>query len=138
MGIAQFTEITLTNKSSQPISIDNVHLASGKIYPEGKKNGTEITPGSVNGTQIPAKKNYVFRTCGRSDAAVGTEGSFDIMAGGHLVRTVYWCSPWGTSANLLTATGDSEDWMADINPAGNPGTGAGPLGMVGISVAHLG
>jgi hypothetical protein len=111
MAIGQFTEITLSNRSQKTLSIENVNLSWGKIYPERKKNGDEIPPGSVNNTQIAPGKNYVFRSCGRSDASSGTEGTFDLFTDDATVhvRSIYWSSPWGLSANIFTVSGGDDN-----------------------------
>ena len=139
MAIGQFTEITIANKSSdKTLKIENIVMKYGKIYPEGNKNGPEIPPSDVEGTQIKPKKSYVLRTCGRSDSPSGTEGYFDLTVDGRMVRNIYCVSPWGASDNVFRLSGEDEDWMAEVKPAGNQGGNAGPLGNVTCTLAYLG
>ncbi|MCJ1355130.1 MAG: hypothetical protein MMC33_005121 [Icmadophila ericetorum] len=139
MAIGQFTEITISNRSSdKTLKIQNLTMKWGKIYPEGNKNGPEISPADVENTEIKPKKSYVFRTCGRSDSASGTEGYFDLNVDDKMVRNIYWSSPWGVSDNIFKLSGEDEDWMAEVRPAGNQGGNAGPLGVVGCTLVYLG
>ncbi|WP_310555877.1 aegerolysin family protein [Flavobacterium sp.] len=97
MAYAQWVAITIY-PSNFEITLKNVAHSWGKFYKDGNKDN-EIQPSEIEGTKIAAGNSYVIYACGRSDAAAGTEGSFDIYDGATVVGTYTWDCPWGSKTN---------------------------------------
>lgn len=80
-----------------------MNLSSGKFYRGSKDN--EISSSEVNKTVIPPQGQGLVTSCGRSDAAIGTEGYLTIYEsdGEHETKIcrVYWSAPWGAFPNIL-------------------------------------
>lgn len=94
-----------TNYSFQ---LTQLNLSSGKFYKGDKDH--EISASEVNKTVIPAQGQALVSSCGRSDAAIGTEGYLTIYEwdGEHETKIcrVYWSAPWGAHPNILNVL----DW----------------------------
>jgi hypothetical protein len=66
--------------------------------PTSQIEGMKIGPGTI----------VRIDSCGREDAASGTEGDLEIWedgAGGAKVGHFYWDCPWGTRSNTWTVSG---------------------------------
>lgn len=116
---------------SYNISADNVDLTIqnastnwGKFYAYDNKD-KELTPDQINGTKIPSgtQLNNIVSSCGRSDAASGTQGQFDLLDGSTKVATLNWDCPWGSSTNSWSLSGQNMNYMVAIT-GGNQSSGA--------------
>lgn len=106
MAYAQWVSITIYPSNFQA-TIKNVALSWGKFYRNGDKND-EVPVSEIEGTKVDADGSYEIYSCGRSDAASGTEGSFDLYDGDTKVGTYSWDCPWGRKDN-------ASDW-SDYGP----------------------
>jgi hypothetical protein len=125
MAYAQWVIILLKNRSQKSIKIKNVKIDWGKFHKDGKHflstaklriyqfamrltgdKDSEISSGTIEGKTIDPGKSYQINSCGRSDAASGTEGSFNLVDdSGHVIRNLYWDCPWGSKTNYWKITG---------------------------------
>lgn len=83
MAYAQWAEIKIVVAEGQSVSIRNASHDSGKFYKLGNKD-QELSPDRINAMVITSSSTADEATicaCGRSDAAVGTEGSFVMYNG---------------------------------------------------------
>ncbi|KAI0267249.1 Aegerolysin-domain-containing protein [Russula aff. rugulosa BPL654] len=78
---AQWVVINITNSSSKTIVIKNVSLHWGKFYRDGDKDA-EIPTSDIENHKINPGDEFEINSCGRSDAASGTECDFDIYEDG--------------------------------------------------------
>ena len=66
----------------------------------------EIPKSDIENHKIGPDEVFQINACGRSDAAVGTAGGYDIYEdGGPKVRHFYWDCPWGSKTNTWRVTG---------------------------------
>ena len=111
-------------------------VSRGKFYKNGNKND-EISAGAVNGTTIPAGSTENIYSCGRSDAASGTEGVIDLYEGDTKICTIYWSCPWGSKSNdfQVQNRNSKAGYMVSI---GDWNRDSGALGKVEVEVAKKG
>ena len=129
MAYAQWVEISIESKTGSTLSIKNAQHACGKFFKNNNKD-EEISPDDINKIQIPSGDKGIIASCGREDAASGTEGSFDIYDGETKVGNYYWDCPWGSKSNQSTWTSTpSENYITEVT-GGNSDSGA--LGNVYI------
>ena len=69
MAYAQWVVIVIKNKSKHAVSLERVECSYGKFHANGNKDN-EITPI----TSVKGNRSETISSCGRSDAAAGTEG----------------------------------------------------------------
>jgi hypothetical protein len=128
---AQWVVINITNSSSKPVVVKNVHLSWGKFHKDGKSPASsarvmvpsrhldhnacidnkdaEIPAKDIENTKILPGDTFRINSCGREDASSGTEGDFDLYEdGGPKVRHFYWDCPWGTKTNTWTISGTKD------------------------------
>lgn len=115
------------------ISIKNAKLAWGKFYQEGNKD-KELSSDEINKITIASGSVGKIYSCGRSDSASGTEGSFDVYDGGTHVGTFYWNCPWGSKSNTFFWTGMTREYIAQVS-GGN--TDSGAIGHVEIKLVKI-
>ena len=109
----QWISIQIENKAKgHVLEVKNANLDWGKWYGDSKDK--EIT--APTGTFAYDVKKTI-NSCGRSDAAAGTEGHFDIYDENsiHIAR-VSWDCPWGSKQNKYSVESKSTRYVvqADI------------------------
>ncbi len=103
----------------------------------GKKD-KEVKPSYFENTTINPNGSLTIAGCGRSNAASGTEGGFDIVdpsRGDGIIRTVHWDCPWGKKKNKWSVSGSLSGWEVDDKGA-NMDSGA--LGNITIETVYKG
>lgn len=84
---------------------------------------------------IGAGHSYSIYSCGREDAASGTEGSLSLYDGETKVAEIYWDCPWGSKHNKFSATvTDSVNYHIDTSGFNEYG---GAIGNVIVSIEKL-
>jgi hypothetical protein len=122
MAYAQWVVINLGSNGTT-LSIKNAQLSWGKFFKNPEKD-CEISTDEINRIQILSGNVAVIASCGRSDAASGTEGTFDIYDGATEVGNFYWDCPWGSKRNHMIWTPSlSENYVTQVT-GGNLDTGA--------------
>ncbi|RPJ77934.1 MAG: aegerolysin [Alphaproteobacteria bacterium] len=128
MAYAQWVTMTL-----KPIGFDltvkNVKLDWGKFYAKDNKD-IEIDKSGIEGMVINSGLSAIISACGRSDAASGTEGQFDLYDNGRQIGTYYWDCPWGTKTNKSKWTPVVEDDDAYITQITGANLNSGALGNI--------
>ncbi|KAK7963577.1 aegerolysin type hemolysin [Apiospora sp. TS-2023a] len=85
------------------LRIKHAKLQSGKFY-EGNKDN-EISASDVDKIVIAPQSQGTVYSCGRSDAAIGTEGEYTLYDwdGEHETKIcrIYWSAPWGAHPNIF-------------------------------------
>ena len=132
MAYAQWVDINIQPKNID-VKIKNPVHEWGKFYAGSKDN--EIDPSKIDNTIINKEDSYHISACGRSDAAAGTEGSFDLYHDNTHIGTYYWCCPWGSKTNTSTWTSSSDNYIVQ-NTGGNLDSGA--LGNVTLKIFYIG
>lgn len=131
MAYAQWVTITL-NPIKFNLTIKNVSLKWGKFYKTNDKD-IEISKDEIENVLVKSKAGFTINSCGRSDAASGTEGSFDIYDGDTLIGNYYWDCPWGQKGNISSWTSAdtscSSNYITEVS-GGNVCSGA--LGNITI------
>jgi hypothetical protein len=134
MAYAQWATFTIKAKNCN-ISIKNPIHQWGKFY-DGINKDKEIAAEDIDRTLIKDRQEFTFGACGRSDAASGTEGSFDLYDGETLVASYSWDCPWGSKTNTSSLTvHQRDDYLVQLYPSGNLNSGA--LGNVGLTIARI-
>jgi hypothetical protein len=77
MAYAQWVVMTV-GATGTTLSIKNAQVAWGKFFQYNDKD-REVSSDDINKIQITSGSVAVIASCGREDAASGTEGSFDIV-----------------------------------------------------------
>jgi hypothetical protein len=133
MAYAQWITVKI-NAINSELKIKNATLAWGKFHLCGNKD-TEIEVATINAVVIHAGDSYTVCSCGRSDAASGTEGHFDIYDGDTRIGNFYWDCPWGKKSNsFLWASAASQAYVTQCE-GGNPYAGA--IGNMSIKVVKI-
>jgi hypothetical protein len=116
------------------MTIKNCVHKCGKFY-DGSNKDNEIPVSEIEGRTITPGNPYKFGACGRSDAAVGTEGSFDIYDGNTLVASYHWDCPWGSKTNYSNLDPhDEDDYVVQVIGAN---TDSGALGNIAITAVKI-
>jgi len=134
---AQFVVVKITARGGTTFTVKNASLPHGKWHAEGDKSN-ELNTNQIEGMQIPTNTTKTICACGASDAAVGTEGSFDLYDGDVKVGTYYWDCPWGKKANI--SRWDSVDQTAETPYAVTSVLGnldSGGIGTVTLTVTKI-
>jgi hypothetical protein len=131
MAYAQWINVEV-NAIGLNINIKNARLGWGKFYANGNKD-QEISGDDINRIAISDGHTHTICSCGRADAASGTEGHFDLYDGGTKIGTFSWENPWGSKNNMVNWSLDADrgDYLADVD-GGNLDSGA--IGRVRIRV----
>lgn len=122
------------------VTIKNISLSWGKFYDstqignEGGDKDKEYLSQKIEGKIIKSGSSFAINACGRSDAASGTEGSFQLYDGDTLVGTYSWDCPWGSKTNSSTWVAESTDYITQQSGAN---LNAGALGTVKIQVVSI-
>ena len=85
MAYAQWVAITIY-PSNFEVTLRNVAHSWSTFYSDRNKDN-EIQPSAIDVVKIDKKGSCAIYTCGRSDSASGTEGSFDLYDGDTKVGT---------------------------------------------------
>ncbi|MDG4596773.1 MAG: aegerolysin family protein [Candidatus Contendobacter sp.] len=122
---------------------DLANLIWGKFYKYDDKD-SEIDIAAVNNIKFENNNTYsnIIASCGRSDAASGTEGSFYICIDGkapddpdYKVCKISWDCPWGTKTNTFAASDfDPDKYVVSIIGGSTYG---GSIGMLTVVVADI-
>jgi len=136
MAYAQWAEIKIVVAEGQSVSIRNASHDSGKFYKLGNKD-QELSPDRINEMVITSSSTADEATicaCGRSDAAVGTEGSFVMYNGPEKIGRFYWDCPWGKKTNKKEYTSASNKYVVQVE-GGNVDSGA--LGNITLTFVKI-
>ncbi|EEB93043.1 hypothetical protein MPER_08358, partial [Moniliophthora perniciosa FA553] len=104
MAYAQWVVIVLHNVGNSPMKVKNISVSWGKFHADNDKD-KEIGADAYEGKVIEPDEKLQINSCGRSDSASGTEGSFDLVDvndGNKAIRHFYWSCPWGSKSNTWT------------------------------------
>ncbi|ENM5913050.1 aegerolysin family protein [Vibrio mimicus] len=107
MAYAQWVTITIY-ATNYDVTLKNVSHSWGKFYDSkqigvaGGSKDNEYEPSAIEGKVIERGSSFSINACGRSDAASGTEGSFELYDGSTQVGTYSWDCPWGSKSNAST------------------------------------
>ncbi|KAH7902766.1 putative Asp-hemolysin precursor [Hygrophoropsis aurantiaca] len=125
----QWVVLTITNSfSSRPLMIKNASLSWGKFHRNGNKD-EELSPSEIDKIVIPPGSVQSVSSCGRSDAASGTEGTIDLYDNETKVCTLYWNCPWGSPTNNFE--------VRDVNKAGGYIVSNGPWNVSGGALGNI-
>ncbi|KAF8469926.1 Aegerolysin family protein [Kalaharituber pfeilii] len=130
---AQWAVIHVINKCKRDsIVIKDVTLRWGKFHEPGNKDA-EIKAGSIENTVVDPGKEYWIYTCGRKDAASGTEGYFRLYVNNSKTKicSFDWDCPWGSKTNSYRVSEGGDDYPTTAT-GGNLDSGA--LGDVYVTV----
>ncbi|KAH7232772.1 aegerolysin type hemolysin [Fusarium tricinctum] len=134
MAYGQWVYILIQSKiASGNISVKNVNIMWGKFYKYDDKDN-EISPQDVGNIVIPSNGSAGIASCGRSDAASGTEGTFDLYDGDVKICNIYWSDPWGGSTNIFTVSNVNDSYIVQATGATLEG---GPLGNVNVRIGKF-
>lgn len=132
MAYAQWVSVNIQISGFTAILTNVIH-EWGKFYADGDKD-KEVPPSDIEGTSITTGNNYTINACGRSNAAAGTQGSFDIYDGTTLVGSYSWDCPWGSKTNTSTWTPHNENYVGQQTGAN---LDSGALGNVTLKVVKF-
>ncbi len=142
MAYGQWVSFSIKTKGFNGV-VNNATLSWGKFYKYDNKD-EEVDSSQINGIQFTSGKFYpnAISACGRSDAASGTEGSFDIYIDGsdvtdknNLICKLSWDCPWGSKTNTWGASGyDVEKYIVGIIGGSSYG---GAIGNLTVTIADI-
>ena len=100
MAYAQWVEITIVGVPGETLHVRNAQHGWGKFYAAPNKDA-ELGVDAVNRLTVgPGPTPLVLGACGRSSAASGTQGSFDLYDdAGRQAAHCEWDCPWGRDPN---------------------------------------
>lgn len=122
------------NLSSRQVSINSYWAPRGKFY-EWPNKDKELSIDDVNKTVIPAGGEHRVSACGRSDAASGTTGSFDLYDDNTKIIHIKWNCPWGSKYNSFEAEDRSKNYYVNV---GSWNQDSGAIGTVDVEVTRKG
>nr|AAL57035.1 PriA [Pleurotus ostreatus]BAD66666.1 pleurotolysin A [Pleurotus ostreatus]BAD66668.1 pleurotolysin A [Pleurotus ostreatus] len=137
MAYAQWVIIIIHNVGSKDVKIKNLKPSWGKLHADGDKD-TEVSASKYEGTVIKPDEKLQINACGRSDAAEGTTGTFDLVDpadGDKQVRHFYWDCPWGSKTNTWTVSGSNTKWMIEYS---GQNLDSGALGTITVDTLKKG
>ena len=131
MSYAQWIAIKIVSENTT-LTIKNARLSWGKFHKEGNKDA-EISPSEINGVEVRSGESFSIFSCGRSNSASGTRGSFELYDRNIRVGIFDWNSPWGIKRNSFNWWPDAskDSYLVQID-GGNRDSGA--IGNVTIVV----
>lgn len=132
MSYAQWVSVNISI-TAFTATIKNAVHPDGKFYESGNKD-KEIQPSAIDNQSISAGNNSTINACGRSDAAVGTDGSFDIYDGNTLVGSYSWSCPWGSKANTSTWSPHNDNYVGQQTGAN---LDSGALGNISLKIVKI-
>ncbi|KAE8332434.1 Asp-hemolysin [Aspergillus sergii] len=106
----------------------------GKFYKDGNKDD-EISAAEVNKVTVPPGGSANIYSCGRSDAASGTEGHIELWDGESKIGKVYWDCPWGSKSNDFGISERGNSYWVQ-NGAWSKDSGA--IGTVDVEIGKKG
>lgn len=86
----------------------------GKFYEWDDKN-KDTTADAVNAVTVAPGETGLVASCGKSDAASGTEGYLDLYDGDTKICTVYWSVPWGSKYNTFTIQDRNPGYLISVS-----------------------
>ncbi|CAH0025881.1 unnamed protein product [Clonostachys rhizophaga] len=139
MAYKQWICIKIRNRMHKSdIRVRDARLESGKFYKGSKDN--EISTDEVGKLVVPPQGQGIICSCGRSDAAIGTEGYVTLYEwdGEHETKIcrVYWSAPWGAYSNIF----DIQEWdpsTSDYSISHDPVSQDGTIGNMELVIAKL-
>lgn len=134
MAYAQWIEVTVYSESMK-LQVKSAILPWGKFHKKGHK-GTEISKADINKIQIPSGSSATICSCGRSNAASGTQGSFKLYDGSTLVGVFSWNCPWGSKSNSYKWKPEDNSNYQNSSEGGNKDSGA--IGNISITCIKIG
>ena len=144
MAYAQWVTVTIY-ATNFDVKLKNVSHSWGKFYDsskigiEGGNKDNEYEPSKIEGQVIKAGNSFSINACGRSDAAAGTEGSFELYDGNTLVGTYSWDCPWGSKTNYSTwsPSGPQPPLNKYLTSQSGANLNSGALGTVTLQTTKL-
>ena len=118
------------------LNIQNAQLSWGKFHREDDRD-SDISSNEINQIKMRDGNSASIYSCGRSDAASGTQGSIDIYDAdtAKKIGTFSWDSPWGSKHNTFGwSYSDSENYIAQVT-GGNKDSGA--IGNLRIEIGKI-
>uniref|UniRef100_UPI0040535BE3 Ostreolysin A6 n=1 Tax=Pleurotus ostreatus TaxID=5322 RepID=UPI0040535BE3 len=137
MAYAQWVIIIIHNVGSQDVKIKNLKASWGKLHADGDKDA-EVSASNYEGKIVKPDEKLQINASGRSDAAEGTTGTFDLVDpadGDKQVRHFYWDSPWGSKTNTWTVSGSNTKWMIEYS---GQNLDSGALGTITVDTLKKG
>ncbi|KAF4536456.1 Asp-hemolysin [Lasiodiplodia theobromae] len=115
MSYAQWILLQIINRlQSGKLSVKNARLDWGKFYEWDDKN-KDTTADAVNAVTVAPGETGLVASCGKSDAASGTEGYLDLYDGDTKICTVYWSVPWGSKYNTFTIQDRNPGYLISVS-----------------------
>ncbi|KAM0421012.1 hypothetical protein ACHAPT_011255 [Fusarium lateritium] len=136
MAYAQWVYILIQvqrGMSSKPVTLWNVNLNWGKFYQYDNKD-QEVSLDRVQQTTISSGSSAGIASCGRSDAASGTEGSFELWDDNTKICKVYWDCPWGKKGNTFNVSEVNQDYLVQETGAN---LDSGAIGNVTLKIGSF-
>ena len=159
IGYGQWVNISIYNRGSRDIKIQNLVVPWGKLY-KGPGTSTsipnsrhttisysiifshlgnmdvEISPTKYEGRVIKPNETVTIHACCRKASPSGTSGEFSLIdtKGGQVIRHLYWDCPWGNARNAWILSGSNSQWTVD-SEGGN--LDEGPLGVITVNVFNI-
>ncbi|KAH8832152.1 pleurotolysin A [Flagelloscypha sp. PMI_526] len=133
MAYAQWVIIIIHNVGAKNVKVKNLNPSWGKLHANGNKD-KEVPASDYEGHVIGPDEKLQINACGRSDAAEGTTGDFDLVDpnnGDQAVRHFYWDCPWGSKRNTWTVSGSNSKWMIEYQ---GQNLDSGALGTITVDV----
>lgn len=138
MGQGDWVSITVTNKSkTRTMKISSLTLQWGKLYDGPDDRETEVSSGRYVDKEIAPKGSIEFYSCGRSDSASGSEGSFtvvDVTGGDAEICTVHWDVPFSGSNRFYKESEDSDNYTTALSSFST----SGPLKHQTVDISYNG
>ncbi|CAA7264053.1 unnamed protein product [Cyclocybe aegerita] len=129
MAYAQWVIIILHNTGAKPLKLKNLKPSYGKLHADGDKD-KEVYPSEYEGKVLGPDDKLQINACGRSDAAEGTTGDFDLVdpnENDKVIRHFYWDCPWISKTNTWTVSGSNSKWMVEYSGQNLNGGGLGTI-----------
>lgn len=73
----------------------------------------------------------ISTSCGRSDSASGTQGSFDLYDGDTRVVTLVWNCPWGSKSNSWSQSNQNSKYVVSVTGGSMD---SGSIGVLTVEV----
>lgn len=103
--------------------IRGAQLSWGKFHVCGNKD-SEIPVSEINKIDIKTNKTEYICSCGRSDAASGTQGGFDLYDGTINIATFCWDCPWSGKNSTSLAVKSPNEYTVTQEPSSVKTSGA--------------
>ena len=106
------------------------------LYVTGDKD-TEYPVSRYEGNTIEPGEQLQLNATGRSDAASGTEGWFNLVdpkANDKVIRHFYWDCPWGSKSNTWNVTENNSKFMVEYS---GQNLNSGALGTITVRILNV-